>query len=176
MRSLGRIGPAALDAQTLLYESMLDDDDTIIRDVAAASFAQLGAVGWPLIEPLLESDNTEWRQRAAQVCGAWKSLAAKMLPKLSSLLSDPQPAVKLAACRSVRTLSSRHQEVWPILIDLLTDPDRHVRREASRELQTIVTNQPVSAAELKLLSESTNPVVRREAIRLQRIINDRSSR
>lgn len=174
IRSLGRIGPSARDAQETLINALVSDDEPLIRDLAATSLGQIGPSGWPLVQLLLSADDPEVRARAATAVAEWKTIRESILLALEPLLGDGEATVQLTACRSWRRLTGRHDRVWPILVELLAHAERSIRRDASRELQAITQSDDVTDGELALLLESSFEFVRREGRRLQRLREERS--
>ncbi len=168
-RSLGRIGPSAHGAETVLCDLMLADEAPVVRDVATASLSQIGPRAWTLVEPLLTVEDAEVRERAAQVVFSWLSISPQILPALEPLLTDPEPRARLAALRSWRSLTQRHDRVWPQLIDLLVSTNRDVRRGASVELQAIVQTGDVCDEELARLENDPRPLIQKEGVRLRRM-------
>jgi HEAT repeat protein len=169
VRALGRMGISARDAQPLLCDLMASDESELVRDVAMSSLGQTGPTAWPLVAPLLAVEDAPTRERAVTAISGWGSLSQAVLPAVNSLLSDPEPRVRLAAAKSWRSLTQRHDRVWPILIELLVNADRHVRRGASQELQAIVKSRTVTDEELQFLDRDERPAVQKEAVRLRRL-------
>jgi HEAT repeat protein len=168
--SLGKIGPPARGAQPLLFDLMVGDDSAIVRDAATTALGQTGPDAWPLLEPLFDEEDAELRERAVHVASAWPSIATTSAPRIELLLDDREPRVQLAAARSWRGLTRRHERVWPVLIELLNDADRQIRRAASQELQAIVKSDAVSDDEFRALNADSRPAVRSESIRLLRLV------
>ena len=170
IRAMGRIGPAAQDAQSYLCDAMVFEESPLLRDVAMTALQQTGPTAWPLVEPLLSTDEVEARERAVTVVATWKSQAELIIPKIKPLVDDENPHVRLAVARSLYALSRRHEMIWSMMIELLDDPDRHIRRGASRLMQEISTSSEITEVELQQLLSDPRPKVRSEGIRLQRLL------
>jgi HEAT repeat protein len=169
IRALGRIAERAKDAQVLLLDAMLAEESALMRDAAMMALGQTGPSAWLLVSQLFASEVAEARERAATIAGGWKSEAAQIAPALVVLLSDHSPRVRLAAARSWRALTGRHERTWPVLVPLLADTDRDIRRGAAAELQAIVRSGSATSGEIDAVVEDPRPQVRFIGRRLQRI-------
>ena len=162
------MGPSARDAQTLLFDAMLDDESVVVRDVATTALGQTGPSAWPMVRQLFAADDAEVRERAATAVSGWKADAERISPELEPLFADDAPRVRLAAAQ-LAALTGRHDKVWPVLIELLADDDRHVRRGASLELQAVVRTGSAGSREIDRLLEDPRPGVQSEGRRLERL-------
>ncbi|MFO0918101.1 MAG: HEAT repeat domain-containing protein [Planctomycetaceae bacterium] len=169
LASLGRIGSRAEGAIPVVFDLLVDDESEFVRQAAEKTLGQIGHASWPWVQTLLDDEDGGLRERGATIVSGWTGARMEIVPRIERLLSDPEPRVRLAAAKSWRSLTRRHDLIWPVLIELLTEGDRQIRRGASQELQAIVTAGAVSDHEFRLLQSDPRSHVRQEAIRLLRL-------
>lgn len=64
-------------------------------------------------------------------------IGAPAAPALAAALSDPDPAIRIEACRALAYMGPAAKEAVPALVQALSDPDRGIRQQAAIALGEI---------------------------------------
>jgi HEAT repeat protein len=115
-RTLAKIGPDAVGGLDALIES-LDDEEWIIREHSAEAIGDLG-----------------------------EGAAAKAVPALTAMLSDPVARVRRDAVRSLGYFGTLSRGAVPEIKKLLDDEDEKVRKAAATALMSINPDESKTAA------------------------------
>jgi HEAT repeat protein len=70
------------------------------------------------------------------------------VPALSEALTDPDPAVRLEACRALAYMGAKAKDAVPVLTQTLNDHEEVVRNEAARALGQIGETAQLAIPEL----------------------------
>ena len=134
--ALGKLNDASVLPR--LVEA-LDDPQSAVRRNAAASIGRLGPAGREATAPLfvLLKEQKDW-EAALQ---AAQAIEVTSVPHLIDILQNREPAVRLYACRQLRSLGSEAKEALPALRPLLEDRYDFVQRQARRAIQSIERDQ-----------------------------------
>jgi HEAT repeat protein len=174
--ALGRVGPAATDALIgALSHPRGPVRESAVRSLARPEFR----AGADAILPALRRTAVTRGDYAGTLAGvAWLSLSArrngdgaKPLPDtLSAAMSDPEPAIRLAALRAmsvgdveppavpVRLRAVAAAAAAPRIIEMLNDPDDEVRLSAARLLAGVgAAAEPAVPRLAGMLSSEADP-------------------
>ncbi len=105
-RTIGKIGPNAIDAVPTLIK-MLDDPEVTIREHSAEAIGDIGptaAFAIPDLLPLLKDENTRIRRDTVRSFGFMGPAAKETLPEVIKLLDDPEFIVKEAAKTAILSI------------------------------------------------------------------------
>lgn len=102
-RTIGKIGPDAIDALPTLIE-FLDAEEITIREHATEAIGDIGptaASAIPQMIPLLEDDNARVRRDTVRSFGYMGEAAKQTVPAIIKLLDDPEYIVQDAAKNAI---------------------------------------------------------------------------
>ncbi len=109
----------------------------------------------------LKSDNSQYRQVAAEQLGHLGSDAQSAVPSLALAMIDADAEVRRRAVKSLGMIAPQDQTVLTALIAALKDPDMEIRESS---LKSLVQSGPAAAhafLEVSAMLQDQEPVVRR---------------
>ncbi len=131
--AVGRLGgPDEARDKLSLYLRLPPDWDLVVGRAAAVwMLTACGEEAAPIL--VRELDGTSWWYAAM----ALAEMGKPALPQIIGALEDPDWAVRVAACHSLRQMGPEAREAVPVLEPLLSDEDDAVRRAAADALAMI---------------------------------------
>jgi HEAT repeat protein len=135
------VDPVALTLQTL--RSALTDPAAAVRAAAAEALGRLDTgfaaeVAPDLHARLADADETV-RERAAEALGAVGAGDPRSVEALTTMLSNPSPALRLSAARALGQLKEAAASAVPALVALFQDADEGIRAAAADAVGRIGT-------------------------------------
>lgn len=129
--AIGKLGPEAGNAVTVLKGALTDRNTVEIRRHAADALAAIGnksKAALPELIILLKDPNPGVRAAAANAIGKLEGVGKEAVPALIDILDDPNPAVKINAINALSTFGPEAQPGLPQLVEELNTSDKGVRR------------------------------------------------
>lgn len=114
-QALGRLGPAALVGGELLVELGLRDEPEGCRE----GLVLLGASAVPALIRVLESQDAELREKAADFLGSLGLAASQAVPALTAALADHYPDLAERAAWALGRIGPAAKSAVPALVALL---------------------------------------------------------
>ena len=128
-RSLGKLGPAGIDALPLLIEFTTHPDETL-REHAAEAIGDIGptaAAGIPALRECLDDPATKVRRDAVRSLGYLGSAAMPAISDILPLLEDPEEIVRKAALDALQKIDpSAVSKSGKDIDQVIEEPDRGV--------------------------------------------------
>jgi HEAT repeat protein len=164
----------------LLINTLRQDSDARVRQLAAFALGNLGKNGQEAVKPLIEAlqdKDAGVRSLAAQALGSsLVPLAKSAIPALIWQLDDKDESPCCNAARALGSFGADGKAAVARLVGLLGDARASVRREAATALGEIGFEARQSLAALKPLLGDTDPLVRDRASRAIKQIQDETVR
>lgn len=165
LRSLGKIGPDALDQIVIALHSPNGD----IREQAAGVLGAIGFRDRRVLVPLVEAMRDPEAGVRHQAGWALKELAPEpriLMPGLTRAMRDERPDIRFNAIAFLGQLGA---DAMPPLIESLGDPDEKARRQAVRSLQELrVPDEVLMRAVLPRLKDAATEIRQSAVAVLQR--------
>jgi HEAT repeat protein len=152
VRTLSGLGPVALPWAAPGLTRLLDDADLDVRLAAAGALERLAPAGTP---PVVRTIAAGYEPATP--------LARTALPALVRSLRAPDAEMRVAALRTLRSLSADARPALPALCEALADPDERVRRSAAEVLGGLGLAARDAVGELRTALADSSPAVRRAA-------------
>ena len=129
--AIGKLGPDAANAVTVLKDALTDRNTVEVRRRAAEALSSIGPKAKPALPELiilLKDPNPSVRAAAAEAVGKFEGVGKEVVPSLVDVLDDPNPIVRINAINSLSSFGNDAHSALPQLIDGLNDPDRAIRK------------------------------------------------
>ena len=129
--AIGKLGPDAANAVTVLKDALTDRNTVEIRRRAAEALSAIGPKAKPALPELiilLKDPNPSVRAAAAEAVGKFEGVGKEVVPSLMDVLDDPNPIVRINAINSLSSFGNDAHSALPQLIEGLNDPDRAIRK------------------------------------------------
>jgi HEAT repeat protein len=162
-QTLGQIGRSAEIAVPCLVDLILDDRQPSVRDAAATALPLTGPRATRTIRFLLKHDDPEVRWRAIDAVPDLSQDQVSCRPRLTQLLNDPVPRIRLHAAQSLWTITGQSDMLLDPLLASLHQSDRQLRMRSLRILVSIGGHDPIVAERFRELQRHRNPKVRQAA-------------
>ncbi len=159
-RAARALGHLILDDEQLrlLERVAISDTDYGVRLDATMALGSLGAQG--ALERLLDQPD---RWPAMHALGKMGSRAAAVIPKLESLLSDPDWKIRIESVRVLSELGKLPDTTIACLTRMLHDPERLVRSQAAHALGGLVDLSQEAVKSLRAAVADPSPDVQAAA-------------
>lgn len=112
-RTIGKIGPGAIDALDALIAS-IEDEEWHIREHCAEAIGELGSAaaekGVPVLIERLSDDAVRVRRDAVRSLGQLGKLASAAVPQVEKLLDDEEQLVREAAEKALKLIASDEEK------------------------------------------------------------------
>jgi len=158
------MGRSAEIAIPCLVDLILDDSQPAVRDAAAVALPLTGPQATRAVRFLLDDSDPEVRWRAADAVPHLLQDRLSCQARLTQMLQDPQPDIRLHAAESLWRITGRGEPVVGTLLAGLQDSDRQLRIRALRILVDMSPSHPQVAEHLRMLLKHSNPKVRQAAV------------
>lgn len=160
MRAARALGHLILDDEQLhlLERVAFADPDYGVRLDATMALGSLGALG--ALERLLDQPD---RWPALHALGKMGARAVAVIPKLETLLADPDWKVRLEAVRVLGDLRDLPEDTVARLARLLHDPERLVRSQVAQALGGLVDLSADAVRSLRAAVSDPSPEVQAAA-------------
>lgn len=123
-------GEIPIDTAQLQAPVNVTSVSIVTQDQQVAASDALGRIGSPAVQPL------------------------------SQALSDPEPSVRIEACRALAYMGAKAKEAVPALTQTLSDPEESVRVEAARALGQVGEQAQLAVPDLMQMLHKKKPVER----------------
>lgn len=139
IHTMGRIGPVAKDAHPDIARA-LGDGTAEVRIEAFKAMISIQPENVTTVLAALQSDYSDIRALAVSRLAMFNAHASTIVPKLAKALSDENPLVRVAACKSLAQFAQNEdirRAVISELIAKLSDSNVEVHQAAAEALDTI---------------------------------------
>ena len=157
--AIGKLGPDAGNAVTVLKDALTDRNTVEIRRRAAEALSAIGPKAKPALPELiilLKDPNPSVRAAAAEAVGKFEGVGKEVVPSLIDVLDDPNPIVRINAINSLSSFGSDAQSALPQLIEGLSDPDRVIRKTIINALSRLGKDAKPAARGLSKLIQGND--------------------
>ena len=135
-RAIGRLGPLARDALSLLV-NCLSDAEASVRESAAQAIGQMGTEALPHLIRMLMNDDKYVRRHAVWALGKLGPAARIAVPDLCVALRDPDPRTASGAAQSLGNLGPDAADAVPALVEAMRGTNIVLCRLAAKALSLI---------------------------------------
>ncbi len=160
--AIGKLGPDAGNAVTVLKDALTDRNTVEIRRRAAEALSAIGPKAKPALPELiilLKDPNPSVRAAAAEAVGKFEGVGKEVVPSLIDVLDDPNPIVRINGINSLSSFGSDAHSALPQLIEGLNDPDRVIRKTIINTLSRLGKDaKPAAQALSKLIQGNDNDI------------------